>query len=126
MQQPSWARPAALAARVAAEGAGFQAEGMIDDDLSRAMVAYIREAGRAWPHRSLEAVAEAIGADTARRLGPRLKRLADDTLYWPVDWDRHDSMSAMEVVRAGPTERHPELSHEAIEALIWEFSYVYR
>ena len=99
---------------------------MIDDELSQAVVAYLRGAGRAWPHRSLEAVAQAMGADTAQRLEPRLKCLGDKTLYWPVDWDHHDSMSAMEVVRAGLTERHPELSSEAIEALVWEFSYVYR
>ena len=99
---------------------------MIDDELSRAVVAYLRGAGLAWPHRSLDAVAGAVGADTAERLGPQLKRLADETLYWPVDGDRHDLLSAMEVVRGGFTERHPELSREAVEALVWEFSYVYR
>jgi hypothetical protein len=99
---------------------------VIDDDLSRAVVAYLRGAGLAWPRRSLEAVAGAMGVDTAQRLGPRLKRLADETLYWPVDWDRHDLLSAMEVVRGGLTERHPELSSEAVEALVWEFSYAYR
>jgi hypothetical protein len=36
---------------------GFQAEGVIDDELSRAVVAYLRGAGLAWPRQSLEAVA---------------------------------------------------------------------
>jgi hypothetical protein len=112
--------------RVAADGAGFQAEGVIDDELSRAVVAYLRGAGLAWPRQSLEAVAGAMGADTAQRLEPRLKRLADETLHWPVDWDRHDLLSAMEVVRGGLTEHHPELSSEAVEALVWEFSYAYK
>jgi hypothetical protein len=35
-------------------------------------------------------------------------------------------LSATEVVRGGLTERHPELSSEAVEALVWEFSYAYR
>ena len=99
---------------------------MIDDELSRAVVAYLRGAGLAWPRQSLEAVAGAMGADTAQRLEPRLKRLADETLHWPVDWDRHDLLSAMDVVRDGLTERHPELSSEAVEALVWEFSYTYK
>jgi hypothetical protein len=99
---------------------------VIDDELSRAVVAYLRGAGLAWPRRSLEAVAGAMSADTAQRLEPRLKRLADETLYWPVDWDRHDLLSAMEVVRGGLTEHHPELSSEAVEALVWEFSYAYK
>jgi hypothetical protein len=99
---------------------------VIDDELSRAVVAYFRGAGLAWPHRSLEAVAEAMGADTAERLRPRLERLAGETLRWPVDWDRHDLLSAMDVVRGGLAERHPELSSEAVETLVWEFSYVYK
>lgn len=99
---------------------------MIDDELSRAVVAYFRGAGLAWPHRSLEAVAEAMGADTADRLRPRLERLAGETLHWPVDWDRHDLLSAMDVVRGGLAERHPELSSEAVETLVWEFSYAYK
>ena len=96
---------------------------MIDDELSRAVVAYIRGAGLAWPHRSLDAVAGVMDADAAERLGPHLKRLADEAVYWPVDWNRHDLRSAMEVVRSGLAERHPELSSEAVEALVWDFSY---
>ena len=38
--------------RVAAEGARFQAEGVIDDELSRAVVAYLRGAGLVWPARA--------------------------------------------------------------------------
>jgi hypothetical protein len=117
---------ASAVVQVAAGGATSQAEGVIDDELSRAVVAYLRGAGLAWPRRSLDAVAEAMGADTAERLRPCLERLADETLYWPVDWDRHDLLSAMEVVRSGLADRHPELGSEAVEALVWEFSYVYK
>jgi hypothetical protein len=54
-------------------------------------------------------------------------------VYWPVDWNRHDLLptmerdllSAMEVVRSGLAERHPELSSEAVEALVWDFSYAH-
>jgi hypothetical protein len=99
---------------------------VIDDELSRAVVVYLRGAGLAWPHRSLDAVAEAIGADTAERLRSSLQRLADEILYWPVDWDRHDLLSAMDVVRGGLAEHHPELSSKAVEALVWEFSYAYK
>jgi hypothetical protein len=99
---------------------------VIDDELSRAVVAYLRGAGLAWPRRSLDAVAGAMGSDVAERLGPRLEQLADETLYWPVDWNRHDLLPAMDVVRGGLAERHPELSSEAVEALVWEFSYAYK
>jgi len=102
-----------------------EAGDVIDDELSRAVVAYIRGAGLAWPHRSLDAVAGAMGADAAERQGPHLKRLADEAVYWPVDWDRHDGLSAMDVVRGGLAERHPELSSEAVGALVWDFSYAH-
>jgi hypothetical protein len=32
----------------------------------------------------------------------------------------------MDVVRGGLAERHRELRGEAVEALVWEFSYVHR
>jgi hypothetical protein len=107
---------------------------VIDDQLSRAVVAYIRGAGLAWPHRSLEAVATSMGADTAGRLGPQLQQLADEAVYWPIDWNRLDPQAAMEddlhaameVVRTGLAERHPELSSEAVEALVWDFGYAHR
>jgi hypothetical protein len=66
-----------------------------------------------------------MGADAAERLGPHLKRLADEAVHWPVDWNRHDLRSAMEVVLGGLAERHPELSSEAVEALVWDFSYAH-
>jgi hypothetical protein len=30
------------------------------------------------------------------------------------------------VVRSGLAERHPELSSEAVEALVWDFGYAHR
>jgi hypothetical protein len=62
-------------------------------------------------------------ANVPGRLGPHLKQLADEAVYWRVDWSRHDLGSAAEVVRRGHAERHPELTSEAVEALVWEFSY---
>lgn len=67
----------------AAAGAAIETDGVIDDELSGAVVAYFRGAGLAWPHRSLEAVAKAMGADTAGRARPRLERLADEFLEPP-------------------------------------------
>jgi hypothetical protein len=99
---------------------------MIDDELSRAVVVYIRGAGLSWPHRSIDAVAEAMGSDVAQRLGPRLKSLADEAVYWPVDWTQHELLSAVEVVRGEFTQRHSELTSEAVEALVWDFSYAHR
>jgi hypothetical protein len=64
-------------------------------------------------------------ADAAERLGPHLKRLADEAVYWPVGWDRYDLLSAMDMVRGGLAERHLELSGEAVETLVWDFGYAH-
>lgn len=104
----------------------FTLNGVIDDELSQAVVAYIRGAGLAWPHGSLEAVAAAMGPDAAPRLRQRLNAVAAESVYWPVDWNSHDLLSAMEVVRRGLTKAHPELSDEAVDALVWDFSYTHK
>lgn len=67
-----------------------------------------------------------MGADVAQRLRQRLKGLADESVYWPVDWDCHNLVSAIDVVRRGLTEAHPELSDEAVDALVWDFSYAHK
>jgi hypothetical protein len=66
-----------------------------------------------------------MGARAAGRLGLHLKQLADESVYWPVDWNRDDLLSAMEMVRARLKKAHPELSGEAVDALVWDFGYAH-
>ena len=96
---------------------------MVDAELSRAVVAYIRGAGRSYPHDDLDAVARILGTDAAERLRTCLEQLVAETVYWPVEWDQHDLDSASRLVQDGMARRHPELSGEAIAALMWEFDY---
>jgi hypothetical protein len=96
---------------------------VVDAELSRAVVAYIRGAGRSHPHADLDAVTRILGADAAERLRPRLEQLVAEAVYWPVDWGRHDLDSASRLVEEAMVSRHPELSGEAIAALMWEFGY---
>ena len=96
---------------------------MVDEELSRAVVAYIRGADLPYPHADLNAVARVLGAAAAARLRPRLDQLIAETVGWPVDWSRHDLQSATQLVQDGMADRHPELSGEATAALAWEFGY---
>ena len=96
---------------------------MVDVELSRAVVAYIRGAGLPYPHDDLDAVARVLGTDAAARLRQRLEQLVAEAVYWPVDWGRHDLDSASQLVQDGLASRHPELDGEAIAALMWEFDY---
>jgi hypothetical protein len=99
---------------------------MVDQELSRAVVAYVRGSGLAWPHRSPEAVAGVMGAEVAERLMPRLKQLADEAFDWPVDWRGRDLDKATRAVETEFALAHPELDQEAVLALGWDFSYGHR
>jgi hypothetical protein len=93
--------------------------------LGVAVVAYFRGAGRPYPHQSLEAVEEALGTAAATRLRPQLEKLAHEVFTWPVDWDRHDLVSAASAVQQGLAARHPGLDEEALAAFGWCFSYTF-
>lgn len=96
---------------------------MVDEELSRAVVAYIRGSGRAWPSASPEAVVKAFGTEAAERLMPRLGQVAREAVYWPVDWQAHDLVSATRAVEEAIAVAHPELDQDAVSALGWYFSY---
>ena len=42
--------------------------GVVDEELSRAVVVYLRGSGLAWPHTSPEAAAKELGAEADERL----------------------------------------------------------
>jgi hypothetical protein len=111
--------------RLAFAGAVTEAGWVVDAELSGAVVAYIRGAGLPYPHDDLDAVARILGTDAAARLRPLLQQLVAEAVYWPVDWDLHDLDSASRLVQDGMASRHPELSDEAMAAIMWEFGYSY-
>jgi hypothetical protein len=102
--------------------------GVVDAELSRAVVVYIRGSGLAWPHQSPEAVERELGAEAAERLMPRLRQLANEAVSWPVDWRNHvnDLGSATRVVEDEISAAHPDLDQDAISALGWQFSFCNR
>jgi hypothetical protein len=99
--------------------------GVVDRELSRAVVVYLRGSGLAWPSASPEAVAAELGAEAAERLMPRLRQLANEAVYWPVDWQNHidDLGGAMRVVEDEISAAYPELDQDAISALGWQFAF---
>ena len=99
---------------------------MVDEQLSRAMVAYLLGGRYVRPGESPDAVADALGAEASEHLVPRLRELAREAVYWPVDWQGNDDVSAMRVVEREIAAAHPELSAEAVRALSQYFSFCNR
>jgi hypothetical protein len=96
---------------------------VVDAELSGALVAYLRGAGRPYPYAELDAVVRIVGADAAERLRPVLDQLIEEAVSWPVDWNRHTLPSASRLVRDGMAGRHPELGREAVAVLVWAFDH---
>jgi hypothetical protein len=99
---------------------------MVDEQLSRAVVAYLQGGRYVRPSESPDAVIGAVGAEAAEHLAPRLRELAREAVYWPVDWQGSDDVSAMRVVEREIAGAHPELSAEAVRALSQYFSFCNR
>jgi hypothetical protein len=99
---------------------------MTDEQLSRAVVAYLLGGGHVRPGESPEALADALGAEAAEHLVPRLRELARAAIYWPVDRQENDDVSAMQVVEREIAGAHPELSAEAVRALSQYFAFCNR
>jgi hypothetical protein len=95
---------------------------MVDRELSRAVEAYLL---RLWPYERREGVIT-LGDDTARRLLPRLKELADEAFHWPVDWQQNDEASASRTVEDGIAAAHPELDRDAVRALRAHFDLCHK
>jgi hypothetical protein len=99
---------------------------VVDEELSRAVVAYISNSGFGWPTQTPEAVVKALGAEAAERLMPHLRQLAQEAVAWPVDWQQHDLASATQAVENEMAEQHPALDARTVSALGWYFSYCNR
>ena len=99
---------------------------MVDEQLSRAVVAYLLGGRYVRPGESPDAVAAALGAEAAEHLVPRLRELAREAACWPVNWQGNDDVSAMRVVEREIAGAHPELSAEAVRALSLYFSFCNR
>src|ERR1700721_2291004 len=99
---------------------------MVDEQLSRAVVAYLLGGRYVRPRETPDAVADALGAEAAEHLVPQLRELAREAACWPVNWQEDDDVSAMRVAERGIAGAHPELSAEAVRALSLYFSFCNR
>jgi hypothetical protein len=101
---------------------------MVDEQLSRAVVAYLMGGRYVRSSETPDAVVGVLGAEAAEQLMPRLRELAREAVYWPVDWQEvdDDGVSAMRLAEREIGAAHPELSADAVSALSRYFSFCNR
>lgn len=95
---------------------------MIDEELSRAILAYDQKGESSYPRADRAAVRREFGA-RADDLLTRVQELTDEINAVPVDWRVDSQDDAIARVRRLLLRTHPELSNEAIEALVWDYSF---
>jgi hypothetical protein len=61
-----------------------------------------------------------------RTLAAKIKELLRDVLLTPVDWNAFSISNVGAYVRSKFKQKYPDLTDEAIEALVWYFVYSWR
>jgi hypothetical protein len=95
-------------------------------DVSSALCAYLGAGKFSYPSPLASRIREVFGEPAATELEKRVMELVDESFAIAIDWNEHSLASAGEHVRATMRARHPDLSPEAIEALVWNFTYNWR
>ncbi len=97
-----------------------------DHELSAALVAYLQRGRAASPQADIEAVrAVATGTDP-EQLVARVRAVVSESLDVPVDRARRSLGDAGRAAAAEMARRHPELDPAALDALAWNFTFVWR
>ncbi len=95
---------------------------MVDVELSRAVLVYERVGSSSYPRSDRAGVRQEFG-DRAEALLARLDELTREVNGVAIDWSTTSQDDAIERVRAMLIRDHPELGHEAVEALVWGYSF---
>jgi hypothetical protein len=96
---------------------------LVDPDLSAAVTTYIWPGTTSFPMASTGAVVDGFGSDAAVEPVPLIKSLQEE--LWQFEWFHGESITdAAARVGAGLAVAHPELSTEAVDALVnsWAFN----
>lgn len=98
----------------------------VDDDLSRAVVAYIGFNTELAPLISRERVVDVFGPERGEELLPTVEEIMTTANAVDIDWKSHDFKTAADVVVERVRERYPGLSADALKAIDWNFSFAFR
>jgi hypothetical protein len=97
---------------------------MVDEELSRAVLAYVGAPGRLGDRSSEDRVMQVVGERAGFDLVPRIRRLLEDLHNAePPLWAAESVAEIGRRAEAWLGSRHPELSGEAIRALANQFAF---
>ena len=94
--------------------------------MSAGVLAYLQKGIAASPRANAAACAAAATTREPAALVGEVAALVQESLAVPVDWDTMSLGDAGRHVAAEMTKRHPELSQDARDALVWNFTFAWR
>lgn len=97
-----------------------------DDELSAAVIAYLQRGRAASPRADAPAAAAVARERDPAALVSAVDALVEESVAVPVEWSTLTLGEAGRAVAAEMGKRHPELSTEALDALAWNFTFVWR
>ena len=95
-------------------------------ELSAGVLAYLQRGQAASPRQDREAVRTVARESSPEALLTEVEALVAESLAVSVDWQNPGLGDAGRAVAAEMGKRHPELSHEALDALAWNFTFAWR
>lgn len=97
----------------------------VDQTLSSAVLVYLSVGRKPWPSRDAEGVETAFG-DAALDLVPRIKAIEEEVYAKDPEWAAVSFDEAVSGVEAMLRETHPELTDQALMALVNAFAFDWR
>ena len=105
---------------------GYRAAMARPRDLSRAIALYLGWGVEKAPSPDLRRLQDEFGSAQGRLLGQRVEAIVREVAALSVDWSTESLEAARERVAGIIRDRHPELTEEAVVALLWHFSWTWR
>jgi hypothetical protein len=99
---------------------------ILDEEASRAVVAYLGKGTSSWPRADVGAAMEAATVTDPGRLASATAALVEECLGITVDWLSVSLSEGGDQAREEMARRHPQLGPSALEALRWAFTYHWR
>ena len=97
-----------------------------DPELDAAVVAYLQRGQATSPRADVDAVRAVASVSEPDALVARVEAVVSESLDVPVDWSSLGPGEAGRAAAAEMARRHPELGSGALDALAWNFTFVWR
>lgn len=96
------------------------------DALSLAVIRFLGYGKAAHPEEDSTRLMDEFGVVAGSKLEPEVRQLLDELNGLKPDWSAHSLVTAGAWAKEEMRRSHPELNHEALDALEWAFTWWWR